>query len=87
MKRTKMNDNDIYNLESHYYDFYRVKDESGNKGTAFVFDKLTQNDVNAINKFKNTVISEGQCKYAPEIKNVRVIVLDKCKKEWLLHNK
>ena len=49
-------------------------------GTAFVFDKLTQNDVNAINKFKNTVISEGRYKYASEIRNVHVIVLDKCKK-------
>ena len=39
MKRIKMKDNDIYSLESKYYDFYRVKDRSGNKGTAFVFDK------------------------------------------------
>ena len=76
-----MNYNDIYDLESHYYDFYRVKDKSGNRGTAFVFDKLTQNDVDAINKFKNTVISEGRYKYAPEIKNVRVLVLDKMQKE------
>ena len=80
MKRIKMNDNDIYNLESQYYDFYRVKNKSGNMGTAFVFDKLTQNDIEKINGFKNTIISCGQCKYAPEIKNVRVIVLDKCKK-------
>ena len=83
MQRIKMNDNNIYNLESHYYDFYRVKDKSGNMGTAFVFDKLTQNDIDTINKFRNTVISEGQYKYASEIKNVRVIVLDKCKKnDW-----
>ena len=75
-----MNDNDIFNLESHCYDFYRVKDRSRNKGTAFMFDKLTQNDIDVINKFKNTVISEGRYKYAPEIRNVRVIVLDKCKK-------
>ena len=87
MKRIKMKDNDIFNLESHYYDFYRVKDRSGNKGTAFIFDKLTQNDVDVINKFKNTVISCGQYKYAPEIRNVRVIVLDKCKKNDWLHNK
>jgi hypothetical protein len=36
-----MYDRDIYNLESHYHDFYRVKDSKGNRGTAFVFDKLT----------------------------------------------
>ena len=73
-----MQDNDIYKLESYYYDFYRVKDKQGNRGTAFVFDKLTQNDIEKINSFKNTIISCGQYKYAPEIKNVRVIVLDKC---------
>ena len=73
-----MQDNDIYKLESYYYDFYRVKDKQGNRGTAFVFDKLTQNDIEKINGFKNTIIGCGQYKYAPEIKNVRVIVLDKC---------
>ena len=78
MKRIKMQDNDIYKLESYYYDFYRVKDKQGNRGTAFVFDKLTQNDIEKIKGFKNTIIGCGQYKYAPEIKNVRVIVLDKC---------
>ena len=78
MKRVKMQDRDIYNLESNYHDFYRVKNNEGIRGTAFVFDKLTQNDIDIINSFKNTIVSTGTYKYAQEIKNVRVIVLDKC---------
>ena len=82
MKRIKMQDRDIYNLNSHYHNFYRVSDKTtGTRGTAFVFDKLTQNDISIINSFKNTIISTGTYKYAQEIKNVRVIVLDKCIKK------
>ena len=81
MKKIKMCDCDIYKLENHYYDFYRVSDKAGKRGTAFVFDKLTQNDVNTINSFKNTIISGGTYKYAPELKNVRIILLDKCIKK------
>ena len=72
-----MYDCDIYKLESYYHDFYRVIDKSGTRGTAFVFDKLTQNDIDIINSFKNTIISTGTYKYAKEITNVRVILLDK----------
>ena len=76
-----MYDRDIFNLESHYHDFYRVSDKTGNRGTAFVFVKLTQNDIDIINSFKNTIISTGTYTYAQEIKNVRVILLDKVKKQ------
>lgn len=76
-----MQDRDIYNLESHYHDFYRVSDKNGMRGTAFVFDKLTQNDIDTINSFKNTIISTGAYKWAQEIKNARVILLDKCIKK------
>ena len=76
-----MYDCDIYKLESFYHDFYRVSDKNGIRGTAFVFDKLTKNDIDIINSFKNTIISTGTYKYAQEIKNVRVILLDKVKKQ------
>ena len=72
-----MYDCDIYKLESHYHDFYRVSDKNDIRGTAFVFDKLTQTDIDVINSFKNTVISTGTYKHAKELKNVRVILLDK----------
>ena len=76
-----MYDCDIYKLESHYHNFYRVSDKTtGKRGTAFVFDKLTQNDIDKINSFKNTVISCGSYKFAQEIKNVRVVLLDTCNK-------
>ena len=81
MKKIKMYDNDIYKLESHYHDFYRVKNNKGIRGTAFVFDKLTDNDIQVVNSFKNTIVSTGVYKYATEIHNVRVILLDKCRKE------
>ena len=82
MKRIKMQDRDIYNLNSHYYNFYRVSDKTtGARGMAFVFDKLTQSDIDTVNGFQNTIISGGTYKYAQEIKNVRVIVLDKCIKK------
>ena len=81
MKKTKMYDNDIYKLESHYHDFYRVKNNEGIRGTAFVFDKLTSNDIQIINSFKNTIVSTGVYKYAPELHNVRIILLDRCIKE------
>ena len=81
MKKIKMYDCDIYKLESNYHDFYMVSDKNGTRGTAFVFDKLTQNDVNTINSFKNTIISTGNYKWAQEIKNVRIILLDKCIKK------
>ena len=76
-----MYDNDIYKLESHYCDFYRVKNNRGIRGTAFIFDKLTDNDMQVVNSFKNTIVSAGTYKYAPEIHNVRLILLDKCVKE------
>lgn len=81
MKKVKMYDCDIYKLESNYHDFYRVCDKNGLRGTAFVFDKLIQKDIDTINSFKNTIISIGTYKFAQEIKNVRVIVLDKCIKK------
>ena len=81
MKKIKMYDCDVYKLESHYYDFYRVSDKNGMRGTAFVFYKLTQNDIETINSFENTIIRTGTYKYAPEIKNVRIILLDKCIKK------
>ena len=79
MKKIKMYDNDIYKLESHYHDYCRVNNNKGIRGTAFIFDKLSSNDIQVINSFKNTIVSNEVCKYAPEIHNVRVVLLDKCR--------
>ena len=78
-RRIKMVDSDIWYLESHYHDFYRITRKDGVRGTAFIFDKLTDKDIETIKSFKNTVIQEGKYKYAPEITNYRVILMDTCK--------
>lgn len=80
MKRIKATFQDIINLDSQYHDFYKVnhKTDKATKGCAYIFDNLTKNDREKLQQFKNVVISCGHCKYAPEIAQVRVILLNKC---------
>lgn len=78
-RRIKMVSGDLFHLESHYHDFYRITRKDGVRGTAFIFSSLTDKDIETIKGFKNTVIQEGKHKYAPEIKNYRVILMDTCK--------
>lgn len=81
MKKIKCYFSDIFNLESDYHNFYDVKDKQGNKGTAFIFDKLTNNDIKNLHQWKNIIIQKVHKEYAPEIISTRVIVLEKCIKE------
>lgn len=80
MKRIKATFQDIINLDSQYHDFYSVTHTTNKalKGCAYIFDKLTEKDREKLQQFKNVVISCGNCKCAPEIAQVRVILLNKC---------
>lgn len=74
MKKKRMKIVDVYELESHYYDTYEVSDRNGEEGIAFVFNSISDTDRKELEQYSNIVISEGVNKYAPEIKNYRLII-------------
>lgn len=78
-KRLKMNFWDFDKIGQCYHDFQRVSDNKGNEGYRYTLGKkLTQEQIDIIKSYKNTIISSCQHKYAPEIKYDTVIILDKC---------
>lgn len=82
MKRQKMQLFDIIALGIDYHAFQRVKDRNGNRGTRYILStQLTPEQIAAVNRFKNTVISSAMQRYAPEIKYQTIIILDRIPKE------
>ena len=64
MNKVKMYETDIYKLKAHYHDFYRVKHDVYGYGTAFIFDNMSNIEMQAVKSYRNTKISIGQYKYA-----------------------
>lgn len=79
MKRIKANATDLYNLGIDYHAFQSVKRADGTTGTRFVLDKpLTQDQRNALEKFRNVIFSSCSLRYAPEIQYETIILTEKC---------
>lgn len=78
-KKQKMSLYDMNNLNIHYHDFQRVKNADGLKGYRYTLDKpLTAEQLQAVNSYKNTIVSSCYYKYAPEIQYTTLILTDKC---------
>lgn len=79
MKRKKMLLSDMINNGINYFNFNRVKNNSGVRGWRYILDKpLTKEQITFILNFKNVVIGECNYKYAPELKYNTLIIFDKC---------
>ena len=61
----------VFNPNTNIFNFFRIIIIKHNFFSQY-------NDIQVINSFKNTIVSAGTYKYAPELHNVRVILLDKC---------
>ena len=81
MKRQKMRFEDMNAIGIQFFDFHRVHNANNEKGYRYILcNPLTPEQVAFIQSFKNTIISECHCKYAPEIRHNTLIILNKCKK-------
>lgn len=78
-KKQKMSLYDMDDLNIHYHDFQRVTNAEGLKGYRYTLDKpLTAEQLQAVNSYKNTIVSSCYYKYAPEIQYTTLILTDKC---------
>lgn len=79
MKRAKMNLSDFDFLKITYHASQRVKHPSYGYGTRFILCKpLTDEQITAIIRFKNTLCGNCHYKYAPEIQYNTLTLYDKC---------
>lgn len=75
MKKTKLNFIELSNI-CDYYDFVRYEFEN-KKGYIYKIDKITIEQEEKINSYKNTKIFKIQSQYAPELKKYGVFLADK----------
>ena len=79
MKRKKMQLSDLIAANINYFAFSRVKNAAGVKGWRYVLEKpLTTEQLEAVKKYNNVILSSCAYRYAPELTYSTIIILDKC---------
>ncbi len=79
MRRKKADFYDLVDNGIMYHNFYKVKNKEGLTGVRYeLSNPLTQRQRERLGRFKNIIISQGIHRYAPEIKQTSIIILDRC---------
>ena len=80
MRRKKATVWDLMRLGIAWFRDERVKNDAGDKGYRYTLSRnLTDEQKEALGKFKNVILSSCQYRHAPEIHHDVVILLDKIK--------